>query len=327
MITNSVFSETRAKVDAHLISVMNKKGRGLPNHELLYTLIHDCQLEPSADKIRYLNKLYWVLTDLLSTVYQTFLTVKTVDVSTCSIIYSQQRRCVNRMGPYEQLEDLVTPDNEDHFQATYVGKTFAELEQLIPPAVHENSKLDIYSQGPETEEDVPETIWQVFNIWNNPKGTKGAIEEMFKPVLNANYGRIEFETFVKELTPPDQAPEPTEPILDRTPFRIVLTSQLLREEGLFPSKKLALAEKKGLEFLGYLTGYTYLGHLKKANTAVNNMLKNITGEEDNFTPPQWQERIKDIRAVKEALTSMNVPNAYAKIQEYEVYALKKLGFD
>lgn len=233
MITNSVFSETRAKVDAHLINVVNKRGRGLPNHELLSTLILDCKFEPSADKIRYLNKLYWALNDLLSVVSRTVIKFKSVDYNTRIMTSSVERRPVG-IGPYIQLEDYVSkPYTEIWFRDNYADKTPAELEQINEPVVSENTKLGIYEsevETPESEDETAQTIRQVVNTWNHPKGTSGVIEDMFKPVLDANYDPIKFEKFVAELTPPDQTPQPTEPgvkgSLKTLPPKVMLLEQL-----------------------------------------------------------------------------------------------------
>ncbi|MBO0949465.1 hypothetical protein [Fibrella forsythiae] len=142
----------------------------------------------------------------------------------------------------------------------------------------------------------------------------------FAPEVYAAH-RSEYSQYLKlsdETVLQTAEPDSTNTGTKLSTFQRLFLIRLLQKTGVFPKRQAGSSYKSELEFIGFITGLTYEGHLKKADPEVKNLL------EKKLTTNQWRERIKDIRSVKTIVHAMDLPAVTILIEDYEKHAIKKI---
>lgn len=219
MQDNPEMSSIQRQINAHLFRLFYNLERGLPPLDLLNEAIDEARPEYASRK--YVSKLYWVLTDLLSIVYREKIESIEVDRVTRSITVVKTRH-LTPVGIERVTSKNTYKSSFDHFYADLPSAHFNE--SLDERELHEVTKIETYAKNVPVDElasiEAKEDIhfWAQIDLWDiqrdRPEQTSSAtiarkilektktyLSKLFEPVIEKRWKRLTFEDFIADMRP------------------------------------------------------------------------------------------------------------------------------
>ena len=210
---------TQDRINAHMSRLAQKQAYGLPEWDLLKTVVEEVKSQYSPDKSKYVAKLYYAIKDLFTLDYHAVCEVIGIDEEARSITSVWSRYYANRVGPPEKEPPFTQTVSEELFNSDYAGKSLEQLNQN--PLSIKSIKLNKYAKERSLEKPLEDEEDGSYNfihwVMDGENATKQKIDNLFKPVIDSGWNSVTFEQFVEQYKPTPTTLTPPAPTTSTSP--------------------------------------------------------------------------------------------------------------